>query len=282
MLRFLFPSILLFPVLLAAACGDSNSGHEMVDGGDAAAGTVTAGTGGISGRGGSGPGSGGKSSADSTPGTGGKISSGGVSGASVDSSVSGGAMDVGGIDSQWIHDAPGSEDGTAGQACTYEGKNYPNLSSWWAPDGCNECSCNQGHAGCGLVPCNAGAYSSPCSYGGKTYPFGVTFPSTDGCNTCECHWNWWNGPGVVACTQNTCSGSPSWDALPASDASDASIDACTYNGKTYPVDVYFQSADGCDACHCRADGKVTCTFDHIGCPPKVGVPDGSVDAPTGA
>jgi hypothetical protein len=103
--------------------------------------------------------------------------------------------------------------------------------------------------------CDAGAPSvEACAYDGKSYPSGVSFPSTDGCNTCECLWKWTPG---VACTLKACTGSPVGDALP---AGDATADACVYNGKTYPLDVYFQVADGSNECHCRSDGQVTCTF----------------------
>jgi hypothetical protein len=49
-------------------------------------------------------------------------------------------------------------------------------------------------------------------------------------------------------------------------AGDGGIDGCVYNSKTYPFDLYFPSADGCDECHCRTDGQITCTYAHVGCP----------------
>jgi hypothetical protein len=191
-------------------------------------------------------------------------------------------MDVAGMDSsgsladggQSSRDVPASEDSPAGQSCTYNGKTYPNFTSWLAPDGCNECSCVAGRASCSLVRCDvdAGTSTPPCGH-----PFGATFPAGDGCNICECHWIWWASPGGVACTQKTCSGSQGLDALP---GSDAAVDGCVYDGKNYPADVYFTSADGCDQCHCRTDGQVTCTLTHMGCLQKAGMPDGSVDVPS--
>ena len=78
----------------------------------------------------------------------------------------------------------------------------------------------------------------------------------------------------MSCTSKDCSSSPVGDAGPG-------IDACVYNGKAYPLDVYFPSEDGCDECHCRTDGQVTCTFQHIGCRSDAGMPDGSVDVQVG-
>jgi len=156
--------------------------------------------------------------------------------------------------------------GDSGQTCTYNGKTYPNGVTWPANDGCNECWCLGEYAGCSGLVCDAGVLSGeagvqsdwPCTYDGKSYPMGATFPSTDGCNTCECLWRWYH---EVACTLNSCTGSPVVDAS----AGDATADACVYNGKTYPLDVHFSSADGCDECHCRIDGQVTCTFQHTNC-----------------
>lgn len=156
-------------------------------------------------------------------------------------------------------------DASGGQACTYEGRTYPNRVSWMAADGCNECSCLDGNVGCSGLVCDAGMpgdYS--CLYEGQSYPPGVTFPASDGCNICECTWRWYHdvtpGPWEAACTLDGCGGSGG--KVPVGDAGAA---ACTYGGKTYPTDVYFPSVDGCDECHCRTDGLVTCTFLHTGC-----------------
>lgn len=161
----------------------------------------------------------------------------------------------------------GQADASGGQTCTYNGKVYPDRTSWLATDGCNECSCLGGHAGCSATSCDASAQAGTwCSYDGKSYVFGDTFSSTDGCNICECAWRWYHdvtpGPWEVACTMIGCTGGSDGSTLP---RGDASADACIYNGTSYPTDAYFSTADGCDECHCRADGLVTCTSGHIGC-----------------
>jgi hypothetical protein len=161
----------------------------------------------------------------------------------------------------------GKSDGTTRQSCAYSGKSYPDRTSWMAADGCNECTCLGGHANCSLLSCDAGMQGeAACTYEGTSYLLGVTFPSTDGCNICECSWVWYRdvtpGPLEVACTASDCSSIPDGNALP---GGNVSAGACVYGGKTYPADVYFQSADGCDECHCRTDGLITCTFRHIGC-----------------
>ena len=165
----------------------------------------------------------------------------------------------------------GHEDGSAGQSCTYNGKTYPYGVTWASTDGCHECWCNGApDAVCDAGPsCDAGAQGNVfCIYDGTTYAFGVTFPSTDGCNLCECTWRWYHdansGPWEAACTLRSCSGNPGGSFVP---PADSLADGCVYNGTTYPTDVYFSSADGCDECHCRTDGLVTCTFGHLGCRP---------------
>lgn len=162
-----------------------------------------------------------------------------------------------------------SEGGPAGRACSYDGSVYPDRTSWWAADGCNECTCLSGAVSCTGSSCDASVPNPPCIYDGASYPFGASFPSIDGCNICECSWRWYHdvnpGPAEVACSLNACSGSSVSVARP---DSDASFSDCVYNGTTYPADARFPSADGCDECHCRTDGQVTCTFDHIGCPAK--------------
>ena len=171
--------------------------------------------------------------------------------------------------------ATGGAEGSAEQTCTYNGKTYPNGVIWPSPDGCWECWCMGSIGVCEAgPPCDAGAQiGPPCTYDGKSYPSGATFPSTDGCNICECLWLWTPG---AACTLRDCSGSPIVDALP---PIDATAEACVYNGKTYPLDVHFKAADGCNACHCRTDGQVTCTFQD--CKQDAGAPDEGSDAPTG-
>jgi len=146
--------------------------------------------------------------------------------------------------------------GSVGQTCTYNGKTYPYATTWPSTDGCHECYCQGAKGVCDTgPPCDGGALSGPsCNYDGKSYPSGATFPSTDGCNSCECLWAWTPG---VACTLKDCSSSPVVDALP---PIDAMADACVYNGTTYPLDAHFQTADGCNYCHCRADGQITCMF----------------------
>src|ERR1017187_3354173 len=318
----LFPSLtLVSPFLLLAACGDVNLGVEKADGSDAAAGTTAAGTGGIMGVGGSGAGSGGLlATGGSREGTGGRtlvtggisgtggseVGIGGISGTGGRGSGTGGISGTGGTGSGAVPGSGGvtsgtctasacatdagqsgsdvatSEDSSAGQVCTYNGRTYPESTSWMAPDGCNECSCVGGYAGCTLLPCDAGGHPTySCEYSGKSYPTGVTFPSTDGCNICECGFFWYRdwldgliGPILASCTFRDCSGSPVGDAGP---ASDGGIDACVYNGKTYPADTYFPSANGCDECHCRTDGQITCTFQHIGCRGDAGIPDRRAD-----
>ncbi len=59
-----------------------------------------------------------------------------------------------------------------------------------------------------------------------------------------------------------CSASTVLDAL---SAIDAGVDSCAYDGKLYPLDTYFRSADGCDDCHCRGDGQIACTLSHRVC-----------------
>ena len=154
-------------------------------------------------------------------------------------------------------------DSSAEQTCTYSGKTYPYGVTFISADGCNECWCMGGQptAFCTLAACSKDAAvpgfetsGGTCTYDGKSYPTGATFPSTDGCNTCECLWY-----RDVACTLKACLGDGGFpvDALPTDDATAGS---CVYNGKTYPLDVYFNAADGCNGCHCGSDGKVTCTL----------------------
>jgi hypothetical protein len=162
-------------------------------------------------------------------------------------------------------DAPASEDSTTEQSCTYNGKIYPNGVCWWADDGCNGRCCLNGSLNGTGIACDAGDQSQySCNYATGRYPYGVTFPSTDGCNICECAFYWYRrsvggAPGgvLVSCTLNDCSSSPIVDA---GATSDGGVTACVYNGKTYPTDTYFTSADGSNECHCRTDGQITCTF----------------------
>jgi hypothetical protein len=176
----------------------------------------------------------------------------------------------------------GKADGFVGQSCTYNGKTYPEGTFWYATDGCNECYCLPGLSGCNAGGCPDGGLQASCYYD-KAYPLGVTFPSTDGCNICECAFYWYrtkNPPEAihVACTLWDCSAPPVRDA---GSASDASVDACAYNGTTYPLDSYFYSADGCNHCHCRTDGQVTCTLNT--CTRDAGAPDGErLDIPMAA
>ncbi len=273
---FAFSSVLL-------ACGDGSPGGGRTDGGDAAAGTTAAGTGGIQSTGGNGPGSGGLSgTGGKTLGAGGRtLGTGGDWGTGGTAMGSGGVSGAGGVSSgtcstaactidagRSSNDASDAEDSPAAQACTYNGRTYPEGTEWFAADGCNECTCQGGHAGCSLVPCDADAGGRP-SYSCGSYSYGVTFPSADGCNICECGFYWYRVPVgsatssvLVSCTLYDCSGSPVGDA---GFAGDGGIDACVYDGKTYPVDSYFLSADGCDQCHCRTDGQITCTFQHGSC-----------------
>ena len=170
-------------------------------------------------------------------------------------------------------------DGPGEPTCTYNGRTYPYNVTFMATDGCNECWCAGGNptANCTGMRCANDAAviglevgGKACSYDGKEYPSGATFPSTDGCNTCECLWFY-----EVACTMMAClgdAGPPPTDALPAGDAANGS---CVYNGKTYPLDVYFIAADGCNDCHCGANGQVACTLK--ACLPDAG-PQGP-DAP---
>jgi hypothetical protein len=267
-------SMLFATMLLLASCSDVNLGTEKTDGGDGAAGTTgsggwsgaggtVAGSGGISGTGGVGPGTGG------IVGTGGKGSGGllGSGGASGGTCPGGACPTDGGADG----DVPSAIE----KSCTYDGKTYPNRTTWLDPDGCNECACLEtGHVECTGLSCDAGGrrdYS--CSYDGKSYAAGATFPATDGCNICECGFYWYRdnppGPIFVSCTSRDCS-------IPALDAGlaiDGGVDTCVYDGKSYPLDTYFPSADGCDECHCRADGQITCTFAHISCHKDAGPPD---------
>jgi len=155
-------------------------------------------------------------------------------------------------------------DGSTQQSCTYNGKTYPFNVTFMATDGCNECWCagNPPSAMCTLVRCSEDAAVlglevsvGTCSYGGKQYPSGASFPATDGCNTCDC-----GRYLLVACTMTAClgdGGSMTGDALP---SGDLGADSCVYNGKTYPSDVMFSSADGCNSCHCVSNGQVACTF----------------------
>jgi hypothetical protein len=279
--------------LAVSGCGESASGLSTdgaaksdapASSGDSLGGrggTATGGAGGTGGAmtGGSGEnatgGAGGGGAPDApaagdTPGlTGG--AGGGASGpAGAGGSSTGVVTSTGGIDG-------GQVDGSAGQTCTYNGKTYPYSATWPSTDGCHECWCMEGSptAVCDAgPPCDGGVLSGPpCTYDGKSYPTGATFPATDGCNSCECLWRW--SPGV-ACTLKDCSGSPVVDALPPVDATAA---ACVYNGNTYPLDAHFETADGCNYCHCRADGQVTCRQD---CPRDAAVPGGGVDVPTGS
>jgi len=174
-------------------------------------------------------------------GTGGATSRGGAAG----STAAGGASGAG-----------GQIDGSAGQTCTYNGNTYPYATTWPSTDGCHECYCQGSKGVCDTgPPCDGGVLSGPsCNYDGKSYPSGATFRSTDGCNSCECLWRWTPG---VACTMKDCSVSPVVDALP---PIDATADACVFNGTTYPLDAHFQAADGCNYCHCRVDGQITCTL----------------------
>jgi len=171
---------------------------------------------------------------------------------------------------------PGQADGSAGQTCTYNGKTYPNGATWPSTDGCHECWCGGGTLNVAVCdagpPCDGGVVGS---YPACPYAAGATFPAADGCNTCECLWIW--SPGL-ACTMKDCSRSPVVDASAPVDATAA---VCAYNGKTYPLDAHFQAADGCNYCHCIADGQVTCTF-RQDCLRDAGVPGGGVDVPTGS
>jgi hypothetical protein len=150
--------------------------------------------------------------------------------------------------------------GDSEQTCTYNGKTYPSGVTWPSTDGCHECWCNASpEAVCDSGPsCDAGV------------------SGVETCNTCECLWRW--AHNEVACTLRACSDSSGGNALPGGEASAGS---CAYNGKTYPLDVYFESADGCDTCHCRPDGQVTCTFQHTKCLEDAGLSSGAVDAATG-
>ena len=151
----------------------------------------------------------------------------------------------------------GHPDESGGPTCRYNGKTFPYGVTWPSTDGCHECWCNGSpDAVCDAgPPCDAGAGVQACTYDGTSYLPGDIFPSADGCNTCECLWRW--AYSAVACTLNSCSGSPVVDALP---ASTATPDSCVYNGATFPLDVYFTAADRCRACHCRVDGQVTCSL----------------------
>jgi hypothetical protein len=225
--------------------------------------------------GGSPAGTGGLSGSGGVVGTGGLSGSGGV----VGTGGGAGGTTCSGI----ICDAgAGKTDAYVGQSCAYNGKTYPEGTFWYATDGCNECYCLPGLSGCNAGGCPDGGLQASCYYD-KAYPLGVTFPSTDGCNICECAFYWYrtkNPPeGIhVACTLWDCSAPPVRDA---GSASDASVDACAYNGTTYPLDSYFYSADGCNHCHCRSDGLVTCTLDT--CTRDAGAPDGErLDIPMAA
>jgi hypothetical protein len=300
-----FPQLLvLSPVLLLAACSDVSLGVEKTDGGDAAAGTTTAGNGGSVSTGGIGAGSGGLSgTGGGTSGTGGKmlgtggdsgtggafVGSGGISGAGGRLSGTGGIFGTGGRGSGGVSGSGGITSGTctaaacttdAGQSgkdvsggedaertCTYNGRTYPDQTCWYALDGCNEVCCLSGSlTGTGLACADAGLRGYSC---GSGITIGDTVPSTDGCNICECGFYWYRdsvagAPGgvMVSCTFNDCSVPPVKDA---GAGGDGGIDACVYNGRTYPLDTYFLSADGCEKCHCRTDGQITCTFQHVGC-----------------
>jgi hypothetical protein len=290
----LFSKSALFSLsLLLAACGDVNLGAEKTDGGDAAAGA--AGSGGILGTGGTALGSGGLSgTGGQTVGSGGMVGTGGTAVGSGGILGTGGISGTGGKGSGGVLGSGGtcsnkcandasesdSQDSSTPQTCTYNGRIYPDSTSWMAPDGCNECTCLAGHAGCTLVACADGGYRNyTCGYDGKSYVSGATFPSTDGCNICECGFYWYrdNPPGAifVSCTSRDCSTPP----LDAGSTSDGGTGACVYNGKTYPADTYFPSADGCDECHCRTDGQITCTFQHIGCRRDAGTTDGTFVTP---
>ena len=236
-----------------ATSGGAGNGGAVI-GGTTASGGTTSSTGGSPGT-------------DAAMSSGGATRTGGVAG-------TGGVVQAGGV--------PGTSTSSpavdAGSTCTYNGKTYPYSATWPSTDGCHECHCDgRPNAVCDVLPpCDGGVRSGPpCTYDGKSYPAGATFPSTDGCNTCECLWIWTPG---VACTLKDCSSSPVVDALPPFDATAA---ACVYNGKTYPLDAYFQATDGCNYCHCSADGQVTCTF-RQDCLRDAGVPDGGVDVPTGS
>lgn len=264
--------------LAVSGCGESASGLSTdgaakldapasSDGSLGGRGGTAGGTGGdlTGGRGGNAAGGAGGGAPDApaagdTPGrTGG--AGGSASGpAGAGGSSTGVVTSTGGIDG-------GQVDGSGGQTCTYDGKTYPNGATWPSTDGCHECWCMGGTPN--IAVCDA---LPPCDGGDPT---GATFPSTDGCNTCEYLWIWTPG---IACTMKDCSSSPVVDASTPVDATDA---ACVYNGKTYPLDAHFQAADGCNYCHCIADGQVTCTF-RQDCLRDAGVPGGGVDVPTGS
>jgi len=246
--RQTFLAMLLCSGLLLAACGDNSTAQD----GGGGTGNDSGTTGGIKGTGGAMGGAGG----------GGATGNGGSTGGICDSATCTSDADVSSTD------APIDEDGLMAKTCTYNGRIYPDRVSWLASDGCNECSCLDGHASCSLVACSDGgaAGNFSCSYDGKSFLPGITFPSTDNCNVCECTWRWYHdvgpGPFEAACTlKKDCSDSPDGASSPI----DAGADGCVYDGKSYPPDVYFQSADGCDECHCRLDGQVACTFQHSGC-----------------
>lgn len=204
------------------------------------------------------------------PGTGGSVGTGGAgSGGS-----SSGSMDAGEVDADKdapspdsngpaSEDAPATEDAPSSMSCTWKGKVYPHGTSWRCA--CNECGCENGGVWTTLAICgDAGEQTdSVCMYDGKLFQAGISFLSTDGCNLCECAPFWYpelsNGVDEAACTMRDCPTATVPDALP---AIDAEADGCVYDGKLYPLDTYFDSADRCDRCHCRGDGQIACTLSH--------------------
>lgn len=84
-------------------------------------------------------------------------------------------------------------------SCVYDGRVFPDTSTFSSADGCNTCGCSDGAVACTDRACPiVPPPLTTCSYAGERLAQAESRPATDGCNTCTC------SNGVMVCTERAC------------------------------------------------------------------------------
>jgi hypothetical protein len=83
-------------------------------------------------------------------------------------------------------------------SCVYDGRVFPDTSTFSSTDDCNSCSCRDGAVACTDRACPIVPPAAVCSYAGQPLNHAESITATDGCNTCTC------SNGVMVCSQRAC------------------------------------------------------------------------------